>query len=214
VRQSKCPAVPHALDVARRRGEWSQHSSESLGWRSPVREFLRGEETSRGGGVRLRGPGCALLRVVAGTQACTGWSVIPESCFGFTPATLTRGVSARPRDRRGRQPRPRAMMRVPRGRPGVRGPSCIPRARRSSMACCRRRGITECWLRRNRRHIACEAWRLWRPQASKCLQTRPISRAAQCPALGLVRPNTAGCGPTNGPTAGSTTRSQGAALRR
>jgi hypothetical protein len=32
--------------------------------------------------------------------------------------------------------------------------------------------------------------------------------------LGLVRPNTAGFGPTNGPTAGSTRTSRAAALRR
>src|SRR5687767_13461301 len=36
-------------------------------------------------------------------------------------------------------------------------------------------------------------------QATKYLQLRPNSRAVTCAALGLVRPNTAGFGPTNGP---------------
>jgi hypothetical protein len=55
----------------------------------------------------------------------------------------------------------------------------------------------------NQRPLACEAWRFWGFQLSKCLQILPNSRAGTCPALGLVRPSTAGFGPTNDPTASS-----------
>ena len=56
----------------------------------------------------------------------------------------------------------------------------------------------------NLRPLACEAWRSSGSQAPKYLRIRQISHASACPALGLVRPNTAGFGPTNGPTASST----------
>jgi hypothetical protein len=53
------------------------------------------------------------------------------------------------------------------------------------------------------RPLACEAWCSWGFQAMKYLQNRPNIRACKCPASGLIRPNRAGFGPTNGPTARS-----------
>jgi hypothetical protein len=64
----------------------------------------------------------------------------------------------------------------------------------------------------NQRPLACEAWRSRGTQATKYLQISPNRRDRRCPALGLIRPNTAGFGPTNGPTASSTTTSRGAGL--
>jgi hypothetical protein len=55
----------------------------------------------------------------------------------------------------------------------------------------------------NQRPLACEAWRSWAFRATKYLQIRPKPSAGECRALGLVRPNTAGFSPTNGPTARS-----------
>jgi hypothetical protein len=43
----------------------------------------------------------------------------------------------------------------------------------------------------------------------KYLQNRPNIRACKCPASGLIRPNTAGFGPTNGPTARSARDTKG-----
>jgi hypothetical protein len=56
----------------------------------------------------------------------------------------------------------------------------------------------------NQRPLACEAWRSRGFRATKYLQILPNNRARKCSALGLIRPNTAGFGPTNGPTARST----------
>ena len=53
--------------------------------------------------------------------------------------------------------------------------------------------------------LACEAWRSLPLQTQKCLQiTGRDTRARWCSGLGLIRASTAGFGPTNGPTAGST----------
>jgi len=67
-----------------------------------------------------------------------------------------------------------------------------------------RSGASVSWARRvsNLRPLACEAWRSWALQATKCLQTSPKRPVSRCPALGLIRPGPAGFDPTNGPTAG------------
>ncbi len=59
------------------------------------------------------------------------------------------------------------------------------------------------WARRvsNLRPLACEAWRSPRISAPKYLQTSRNDRDRGCPTTGLIRPNTARFGPTNGPTA-------------
>jgi hypothetical protein len=61
----------------------------------------------------------------------------------------------------------------------------------------------------NQRPLACEAWRSWAFRAMKYLQIRPNREAGKCQALVLVRPNTAGFGPTNGPTARSAHETMG-----
>ena len=106
-RQSERLAAPLELGVARCRGEWTPALVLARGLVESRQRSVGGacgEVASTGGGVRLRLPGCALLRVAAGSQESTGSSVIPESCCGFTtPKPLTRGVPARRRDRRGRR---------------------------------------------------------------------------------------------------------------
>lgn len=66
----------------------------------------------------------------------------------------------------------------------------------------------------NQRLLACEATRSCGIHTTKYLRTRENHRAPTCPALGLIRPGTAGFGPTNDPTARPVPTSRRDTLRR
>jgi hypothetical protein len=211
---------PLELGVARRRGRMDASTlSESGGRRSPVRATTPLQRSRRGGqyGRRRqapRGPGCALLRVDAGSQASIGSSVIrvvfwvhhPEAPSARCPSLTSR--PARPAAAKSRSD---ASSAWPAGNSRT---ELLPRARRSTVTGCGGRGATGWWLRGNRRLIACEAGGSPQRQVRKYLQIAANGRGHQCPGMGLIRPNTAGFGPTNGPTASSITTARGDALRR
>lgn len=217
-RQSERLAAPLELGVARRRGRVdastrprsatdgvpSEAPSAALAGRRAAREEASGSAC----------PGCASARRrrISGKH---GALVIPRVVVWVHHLEA---ANARCPNSTSRPARPAAANARGDARSAwanrARGPRCLPRARRWDVTGCRRRGTTGWWLRGNRRLIACEAWRSQDCQGPKCLQIRTNRCDHECPGLGLIRPSTAGFGPTNGPTASSATTSSGAALRR